>query len=77
MSSLKKEKIIIIIDDYKFDVTEFAKDHPGGSKILQKYHNKDATEAFNEVKGHCESVVVDVMEKSSHQAKKKVDKKTC
>ena len=63
MSSLKKDKIIIIIDNYKFDVTEFAKDHPGGIKILQEYHNKDATDAFNEIKGHCESVVVDIMDK--------------
>lgn len=58
MISLKQDKIIIIID-----VTKFAKDHPGGSKILQKYHNKDATEAFNEIKGHCESIVVDMMDK--------------
>ena len=63
MSYLKKDKIIIIIDNYKFDVTEFAKDHPGGIKILQEYHNKDATDAFNEIKGHCESVVVDILDK--------------
>ena len=63
MTSLKQYKIIIIIDGYKFDVTEFAQDHPGGIKILRKYHNKDATKAFNEVKGHCESVVLDAMDK--------------
>ena len=62
MTSLDKI-IIIIIDDYKFDVTEYAKDHPGGIKILRKYHNKDATEAFNNVRGHCDSYVLDLMDK--------------
>ncbi len=45
-------KIIIFIDGYKFNVTAYAETHPGGKKILQKYHCKDATQAFNEIKGH-------------------------
>ena len=47
---ISANKIIIIIDNHKFDVTKYANDHPGGKKILQKYNKKDATTAFNEVK---------------------------
>jgi cytochrome b involved in lipid metabolism len=54
---------IIIIDNYKFDVTEFASKHPGGSDILKKFNGKDATKAFNEIKGHGESVVLDLLDK--------------
>jgi cytochrome b involved in lipid metabolism len=49
-------KIIITIDDYRFDITDYAKDHPGGYKILKKYNGKD------EVSGHCESTVVDLLD---------------
>jgi cytochrome b involved in lipid metabolism len=55
-------KIIIIIDNYKFDVTEYAKIHPGGKKILQKYNNKDATKAFNEVKGHSDGYALSLLD---------------
>ena len=55
-------KIIIFIDNYKFDVTEYANTHPGGKKILQKYHHKDATKAFNEVKGHCDGYVLGLLD---------------
>ena len=57
------EKIIIFIDNYKFDVTEYANIHPGGKKILQKYNNKDATKAFNEIRGHYDSYVLSLLEK--------------
>ena len=57
------EKLIIIIDDHKFDVTEFASEHPGGRKVLEKFKDKDATKAFNLIKGHNESVVLDLLEK--------------
>ena len=30
--------IIIIIDDYYFDVTIYANVHPGGRKVLKKFH---------------------------------------
>ena len=46
------DKIIIKIDDYLFDVTEYANNHPGGYNILKKLNNKDATEEFNSIKGH-------------------------
>jgi cytochrome b involved in lipid metabolism len=55
-------KIIIIIDNYKFDVTEYAKIHPGGKKILQKYNNKDATKAFNEIKGHGDGYALSLLD---------------
>ncbi len=55
-------KTIIIIDDNLFDVTKYKKIHPGGSKILEKYHNKDATEAFNNIRGHCDSYVLYILD---------------
>lgn len=53
----KTERVIIIIDDHKFDVTDFLKHHPGGPEIIRKYNGKDATEAFNEIKGHFDGYV--------------------
>ena len=44
---ISTNKVIIIIDDYKFDVTEYLNEHPGGKKILKKFNNKDATKGFN------------------------------
>ena len=55
-------RIIIIIDDYLFDVTNYMKDHPGGKKILQKFNNKDATQAFNEVNGHHDGYVLGLLD---------------
>ena len=57
------EKIIIFIDNYKFDITEYANTHPGGKKILEKYNNKDATNAFNNVRGHCDGYVLGLLDK--------------
>ena len=57
------KKIIIIIDGYKFDVTEFADKHPGGRKILEKFNGKDATKEFNEMKGHNETYVLNLLDK--------------
>ena len=56
------EKIVIIIDDHYFDVTEYAQKHPGGSNIIKKFHLKDATTAFNEIKGHADSYVESLLE---------------
>lgn len=47
-----KDNICICIDNYWFDVTEYASKHPGGIDILRRYHMKDATDAFNDVRGH-------------------------
>ena len=57
------DKIIIIIDDYLFDVTNYCVSHPGGSYILKKYHMKDATEEFNKVKGHSDGYALGLLEK--------------
>ena len=57
IKDISKNKVIIIIDDYKFDVTEYIHIHPGGKRILRKFNGKDATKEFNEVKGHCDSYV--------------------
>ena len=45
------DKIYIKIDNFWFDLTNY-KDHPGGLRILKKYHLKDATNDFNLIKGH-------------------------
>jgi len=59
---IMKEQIIIIIDGYKFDVTEYIKDHPGGLSIITQFKNKDATEAFNAVKGHNDGYVLNLLD---------------
>lgn len=55
-------KVIIIIDNHLFDVTGYMDQHPGGKKILQKFNNKDATKAFNEVRGHCDGYVLGLLD---------------
>ena len=57
-----ENQIIIIIDDYKFNVTKYVNDHPGGKKIIQKYNKKDATEAFNSIRGHSDGYVLGILE---------------
>jgi len=47
------DSIYIQIDGYWFNVTHY--DHPGGKLVLSKYHLKDATEAFNNVRGHVDA----------------------
>ena len=44
-----KNKIIITIEGYKFDITSYVDQHPGG--------------AFNAIKGHDESTVIDMLDK--------------
>jgi cytochrome b5 len=39
----------IIIDDYIYDVTEFAEIHPGGKNMILMVAGKDATEYFHEL----------------------------
>lgn len=36
----------IVVDDYVYDVTNFAKRHPGGEKIISGYAGEDASEAW-------------------------------
>jgi len=42
----KKEDLWIVIKNNVYDVTNFHKKHPGGSKILQTHGGDDATEPF-------------------------------
>ena len=56
------DKIIIIIDEYLFDVTSYADKHPGGKRILKKFHLKDSTEEFNKIKGHGDGYILGLSE---------------
>lgn len=56
-----QNKIYVKIDSSWFDFTNF-KDHPGGNQILKSYHCKDATHAFNEIKGYYNGYVVSKLE---------------
>jgi Cytochrome b5-like Heme/Steroid binding domain len=42
---------VITIGDKMYNLTAWAKAHPGGVKVLQKFHGKDATKAFD-IAGH-------------------------
>jgi cytochrome b involved in lipid metabolism len=59
---MSEGRLIIIIDNYKFDVTDYASKHPGGSNIFKKYNGKDVTKYFNEVKGHGETYVYNLLD---------------
>jgi cytochrome b involved in lipid metabolism len=37
---------ILTIEGVRYNVTAWAKAHPGGLKVLERFHNKDATKAF-------------------------------
>ena len=54
---ISSTKIIIYIDNYKFDVTDYADTHPGGRQLLEQYNNKDATYVFNMIKGHFDDYI--------------------
>jgi hypothetical protein len=38
---------ILTIDGIQYNVTAYARAHPGGVKVLQKFHGKDASRAFH------------------------------
>jgi cytochrome b involved in lipid metabolism len=40
------EPCILIMQGKRYNLTAWAKAHPGGDKVLKKFHNKDATRAF-------------------------------
>lgn len=52
---MDQERIILFLFNRRFDLTEFAKHHPGGVEILKLYNQKDATDKFVEV-GHINKV---------------------
>ncbi|RKF79295.1 putative cytochrome b5 [Golovinomyces cichoracearum] len=45
----------LVIDHDVYDITNFVDDHPGGSKIIQRFAGKDATKQF--WKYHSEDVM--------------------
>lgn len=54
-------KVVIILHDKVYDVTEFLNEHPGGEEILIDHAGKDGTEHFNDV-GHSQDAL-DLMNK--------------
>ncbi|XP_046822283.1 cytochrome b5-like [Vespa crabro] len=54
-------KVVIILHDKVYDVTEFLNEHPGGEEILIDHAGKDGTENFNDV-GHSQDAL-DLMNK--------------
>lgn len=43
----RREDLWIVLNDNVYNVTEFQKKHPGGSKLISFYAGKDATVFFN------------------------------
>jgi hypothetical protein len=41
--------IVVTIEGKRVELTDWAKAHPGGVKILERFHGKDATAAFRSV----------------------------
>lgn len=46
-----QEACVLVMDGISYNLTSWAKAHPGGEKVLLKFHSKDATKAFHAV-GH-------------------------
>ena len=44
------DMIVVQIDGVDVDVTEYAREHPGGAAVLRKFHGKDASKAFHAAK---------------------------
>jgi cytochrome b involved in lipid metabolism len=42
--------IVVKIDGVDVDVTQYAREHPGGAAVLRKFHGKDASKAFHAAK---------------------------
>ena len=54
----------VIINGHCYDLTEFAKTHPGGSKIIYREAGKDATVKYSQV--HPPTFVFDFLDKKYH-----------
>ena len=52
MCDIFYSKTYIKIHEYWYDVSNFVKMHPGGEKILRKYHKKNATDKFYSIPNH-------------------------
>ena len=48
----------IAIDGSVYDVTEFIKTHPGGTKPFEKYSGTDASTKFHKISNHAQSYEV-------------------
>lgn len=44
---LVQEECLLEIDGLRYNLTAWAKAHPGGVSVLRKFHNKDASKAFH------------------------------
>ncbi|OBZ90400.1 Ceramide very long chain fatty acid hydroxylase SCS7 [Choanephora cucurbitarum] len=53
----QSESLWIIFNNKVYDMTEFAKDHPGGSDIMKKYAGMDITEVMSDLDIHSHSSV--------------------
>ena len=47
MIAAADQDCILEIDGQRYNLTKWAKAHPGGLKVLHKFHNKDASKAFH------------------------------
>lgn len=56
-----KEPCILTIDGIRYNLTGWAKAHPGGAKVLEKLNNRDATKAFEAA--HHSSAAVEMLRK--------------
>ena len=54
----------VIIHGKAYDVTEFKADHPGGSKIIEKFAGKDATETYEPI--HAPDILDKFLPKHKH-----------
>src|SRR5690242_4484315 len=50
-----EDRTIVCYEDDVFDVTNFLRDHPGGSSIIEDYNNNDITELFHAAYPHAHS----------------------
>lgn len=51
VKTMPASRVVIILNAYVCDVTEYLNLHPGGSEILRKYNRQDATQEFEKI-GH-------------------------
>lgn len=62
-NSKSKSKIIVTINNKKYDFTDFINLHPGGANIILKYKNKDASEKFNKIYVHKQQWIQEALKK--------------
>jgi hypothetical protein len=46
------DRVIVVLDQYVYDLTQFADSHPGGRAILDGCRGKDVTMIFDQVGAH-------------------------